>query len=48
MCEDCSYDDRGKLEKLCGPCEERGIQERISWWQRGKKQLKDREYDSTS
>ena len=43
MCEDCSYDDRGRLEKLCGPCEERSIEERIRWWQDGKRSLRERE-----
>ena len=42
-CKDCSYDDRGRLDVLCGPCEERAIQERIRWWQDGKRSLRERE-----
>ena len=38
QCPDCSYTD-GKLDKLCGPCEENAIKERIKWWQDGKKRL---------
>ena len=39
-CENCSYDKDGKFEKLCGPCEEDAIKERIDWWQEGKRKLK--------
>ena len=39
-CENCSYDKDGKFEKLCGPCEEDAIKERINWWQEGKRKLK--------
>ena len=39
-CENCSYDERGNFQKLCGPCEEKAIAERIKWWQEGKKNLK--------
>ena len=42
-CDSCSYDDRGRLEKLCGPCEEQQIQDRIRWWQDGKAALRERE-----
>ena len=42
QCEDCSYDDEGQLIHVCGPCEEEAIRRRISWWQEGKKLLKDR------
>ena len=41
-CDDCSYDDEGQLIHVCGPCEEEAIRRRISWWQEGKKLLKDR------
>ena len=43
MCEDCSYDKNGILEKLCGPCEEEAIRQRINWWQEGKRKLKKNE-----
>ncbi len=36
-------DKLGNVVKECGPCEERLIQERISWWQRGKRELRERE-----
>ena len=39
-CENCSYDKNGNFEKLCGPCEENAIKERIDWWQEGKIKLK--------
>ena len=39
-CENCSYDKNGNFEKLCGPCEENAIKERIEWWQEGKRKLK--------
>ncbi len=42
QCDDCSYDDEGQLIHVCGPCEEEAIRRRISWWQEGKKLLKDR------
>ena len=41
QCPDCSYTD-GKLDKLCGPCEENAIKERIKWWQDGKKRLQEK------
>ena len=41
-CEDCSYTKDGKIETLCGPCEEDAIRERIKWWQEGKKRLKEK------
>ena len=42
QCDDCSYDDEGQLIQVCVPCEEEAIRIRISWWQEGKKLLKDR------
>ena len=42
QCDDCSYNDEGQLIHVCGPCEEEAIRRRISWWQEGKKLLKDR------
>ena len=42
QCDDCSYDAEGLLIHVCGPCEEEAIRRRISWWQEGKKLLKDR------
>ena len=42
-CQDCVRDKLGNVVKECGPCEERLIQERISWWQRGKRELRERE-----
>ena len=42
QCDDCSYDDEVQLIHVCGPCEEEAIRRRISWWQEGKKLLKDR------
>ena len=41
-CDDCSYNDKGQLTHVCGPCEEKAIRERISWWQKGKKLLNER------
>ena len=42
QCDDCSYDDEGQLIHVCGPCEEEAIRRRISWWQEGKKHLRNR------
>ena len=42
-CEDCVTDERGIVIKLCGPCEERSIEDRIRWWQDGKRSLRERE-----
>ena len=42
-CEDCSYDEDEKLIKVCGLCEEKAIQQRIQWWQEGKRKLKEKE-----
>ena len=41
-CQTCSYDDRGKIIKVCGFCEEEAIKQRIAWWQKGKRDLKNR------
>ena len=41
QCKDCVY-VLGKLDTLCGPCEERAIKERTAWWQDGKKRLQKR------
>ena len=41
-CENCSYDKNGNFEKLCGPCEENAIKERIDWWQEGKRKLNEK------
>ena len=41
-CDDCSYDKDGRLTKMCGPCEEKAIQQRIHWWQEGKRRLKEK------
>jgi len=46
-CKDCRYDDRGRLETLCGPCEEEGIRQRINWWQEGKRKLNDKLHTET-
>ena len=40
-CENCTYDKNGKIDTLCGPCEEEGIRQRIQWWQEGKRKLKE-------
>lgn len=42
QCDDCSYDDEGQLIHVCGPCQAKAIEQRIKWWQEGKKLLKDR------
>ena len=42
-CKDCVTNESGTVVQECGPCEERAIQERISWWQRGKAALRERE-----
>jgi len=42
-CPDCVTNSRGAVIKQCGPCEERSIQERISWWQSGKAALRETE-----
>ena len=42
-CEDCTYDERGRLTHTCGPCEEEAFKERIQWWQDGKRKLKEKE-----
>ena len=42
-CEDCTYDERGRLTHTCGPCEEEAIKARIQWWQDGKRSLRERE-----
>ena len=44
-CEDCTYDERGRLIHTCGPCEEEAIKARIKWWQDGKRKLKEKEHD---
>ena len=44
-CEDCTYDERGRLTHTCGPCEEEAIKARIQWWQDGKRKLKEKEHD---
>jgi hypothetical protein len=41
-CPFCSYDANNKIEKLCGFCEAKAINDRVKWWQEGKKKLKDR------
>jgi hypothetical protein len=38
-CSFCSYDANNKLDKLCGFCEAAAINERVKWWQEGKKEL---------
>ncbi len=42
-CSTCTYNKFGLLVHQCGFCEEKGIRERITWWQTGKKKLKERE-----
>ena len=42
-CEDCTYDERGRLIHTCGHCEEKAIKARIQWWQDGKRKLKEKE-----
>ena len=42
QCKDCVYDEYGKLIQHCGPCDQKNIEERIKWWQDGKKQLRER------
>ena len=44
-CQDCTYDERGRLTHTCGPCEEEAIKARIQWWQDGKRKLKEKEHD---
>ena len=41
-CTTCSYDEKGYIIKVCGPCEEEAIRQRINWWQEGKKKLKEK------
>lgn len=41
-CTTCSYDKKGYIIKVCGPCEEEAIRQRINWWQEGKKKLKEK------
>lgn len=40
QCKDCVYDEYKKHIKYCGPCEQKNIEERIKWWQEGKKELR--------
>ena len=42
-CKDCVYGTNGIIIRVCGPCEENAIKDRIQWWQDGKKKLKERE-----
>jgi len=42
-CPTCTYSKLGLLIHVCGFCEEKGIKDRITWWQEGKKKLKERE-----
>lgn len=41
-CSDCSYDEDEQLVYECGPCQAKAIEQRIKWWQEGKKKLKNR------
>ena len=41
-CNDCSYDKDYNLIFECGPCQAKAIEQRIKWWQNGKKELKTR------
>ena len=41
-CSDCSYNEKGQLVYECGLCQAKAIEQRIKWWQEGKKQLNDR------
>ena len=47
-CPTCSYDEKGNLIKVCGPCEEEAIRQRINWWQEGKRKLKEKEKKNVS
>ena len=38
-CISCVYNKNGSFVKLCGLCEAKAIENRISWWQDGKKKL---------
>lgn len=40
QCKDCVYDEYKKHIKYCGPCDQKNIEERIKWWQEGKKELR--------
>ena len=42
QCDDCKYDVNGSVTYECGPCQAKAIEQRIKWWQEGKKLLKDR------
>jgi len=42
QCNDCSYDKDYNLIYECGPCQAKAIEQRIKWWQSGKKELKTR------
>ena len=41
-CNDCKYHDNGSVIFECGPCQAKAIEQRIKWWQEGKKNLKKR------
>ena len=42
QCDDCKYDASGSVIYECGLCQAKAIEQRIKWWQEGKKQLKNR------
>ena len=42
QCKDCNYDTNGSVTYECGPCQAKAIEQRIKWWQNGKKELKAR------
>ena len=42
QCDDCKYNANGSVIYECGPCQAKAIEQRIKWWQEGKKLLKDR------
>ena len=42
QCDDCKYDASGSVIYECGPCQAKAIEQRIKWWQEGKKHLKNR------
>lgn len=42
QCSDCKYNASGSVTYECGPCQAKAIEQRIKWWQNGKKELKSR------
>ena len=42
QCKDCNYDASGSVTYECGPCQAKAIEQRIKWWQEGKKHLNNR------